>query len=51
MYPCFYVLDGPKKILSHKEKKELKKKKKMDEGKNSIKNIVTCKSCPVGLVY
>ncbi len=30
--------EGPKKVLSHKEKKELKKKKKLDEGlSNSVK--------------
>jgi len=28
----FLFSEGPKKVLSHKEKKELKKKKKMDEG-------------------
>ena len=39
MFP-FVSDDQPKKILSHKEKKELKKKKKMDVGKNSVEICV-----------
>ena len=37
MFP-FVSDDQPKKILSHKEKKELKKKKKMDVGKKNAKS-------------